>query len=288
LGDKRLGWPSAEHGGKTPASMFYIASKLLWLFVSPINLLLAGAFLGAALSLRRAGWRAPALTLICVVLLIAIGILPLGALIVRPLEDRFALPKPYPADVAGIIVLGGSISDGISRARGETVFDEGGSRLTEAFILARRYPNAKVIYSGGDASLLHPEFWDGPGEAAEGRKLLIALGLAPERVIAEDRSRNTFENAEFTAAIVHPKSDEIWLLVTSAYHMPRSMGLFRKAGFSVVAFPVDYRTFGDGSDWRLAHDVPQNLRLFDLALHEWVGLAGYRLTGKIDEFFPGP
>ena len=88
--------------------------------------------------------------------------------------------------------------------------------------------------------------------------------------------------------MVDPKPDETWLLVTSAYHMPRSMALFRRAGFSVVAFPVDYRTFGDRRDWRIAHDVPRNLRLFDLAVHEWAGLAGYRLTGKIDAFFPRP
>jgi uncharacterized SAM-binding protein YcdF (DUF218 family) len=268
--------------------MFFIASKLVWLFASPINLLLAGAFLGALVSLRRAGRGAPALTLVCVVLLIAIGILPLGALVVRPLEDRFPLPQAYPAEVAGIIVLGGAISDGISRARGETVFDEGAARLTEAVILARRYPLAKVIYTGGDASLLDPGFSQAPGEAAEGRKLLIALGVEPERVIAEDRSRNTFENAEFTAATVRPKPGETWLLVTSAYHMPRSMGLFRKAGFAVVAFPVDYRTFGDESDWRLIHDIPRNFRLFDLAAHEWLGLAGYWATGKIDEIFPAP
>jgi uncharacterized SAM-binding protein YcdF (DUF218 family) len=268
--------------------MFYIASKLFWLFASPINLLLAAAFFGAAFSLRRAGWRAPALALISVVGLIAIGVLPLGALVVRPLEDRFATPDPYPSEITGIVVLGGAIDDGISRARGQTVFDEGGSRLTEAFILARRYPQAKVIYSGGDASLLEPGFSAAPGEAAEGRKLLIALGLAPERVIAEDRSRNTLENAQFTAKIVHPKPGEAWLLVTSAYHMPRAMGLFRKAGFSAIAFPVDYRTYGDARDWRIVRDVARNFRLFDLAVHEWSGLVGYWLTGKIDEIFPGP
>ena len=134
--------------------MFYIASKLLWLFASPINLLLAGAFFGAALSLRRAGRRAPALALSSVVLLIAIGVLPLGALVARPLEDRFPLPKEIPARCRGDHRARRGDRGRGQRARGETVFDEGGSRLTEAVILARRYPTAQVIYSGGDASLL--------------------------------------------------------------------------------------------------------------------------------------
>jgi uncharacterized SAM-binding protein YcdF (DUF218 family) len=87
---------------------------------------------------------------------------------------------------------------------------------------------------------------------------------------------------------VRPEPSQIWLLVTSAYHMPRSMGLFRKAGFNVVAYPVDYRSEGIFRDWRLSNEVWRGLRLFDVAAHEWVGLAAYYASGKIDALFPGP
>ena len=114
------------------------------------------------------------------------------------------------------------------------------------------------------------------------------MGVDPQRITLETRSRNTDENARFTAALVHPQSDQTWLIVTSAYHMPRAMGLFRKAGFEAIAYPVDYRTVGGRRDWRLNANLPRGLELFDLAVHEWVGLVAYRLSGRIDSFFPGP
>ena len=162
------------------------------------------------------------------------------------------MPPPY-----GIIILGGAIDDEVSRARGQTIFDEGAARLTEAAILARRYPMAKIVYTGGSASLLGRA----STEAEEGRKLLIALGVEPARIEIEPRSRNTDENARFTAALLHPKPDQTWLIDTSAYHMPRAMGLFRKAGFNAIAYPVDYRTEGGGRDWRLGVDLPRGLQI---------------------------
>ncbi len=263
--------------------MFFLASKLLWLVAAPITLLMGGALLGAWLVPRSAG-LARALALCCAGALLFVSVAPVGALLIQPLEGRF--PEP-PADMPppyGIVVLGGAIDDEISAARGQTVFDEGGARLTEAAILARRYPQARLVYTGGSAAL-----WDAHStEAPEARKLLVALGVEPSRIAIEDKSRNTDENARFTAALVHPQADQVWLVVTSAYHMPRAMGLFRKAGFAARAFPVDYRALGDARDWRLDLDPSRGLSLFDLAVHEWIGLIAYRVSGRIDDWFPRP
>lgn len=261
--------------------MFFIASKALWFLAAPSALLILGALIGAAYSSRLSGQL---LAFACLALLLVVGAAPLGALAIAPLENRFPappadLPAPY-----GIVVLGGAIDDDISRARGQTTFDEGAERLTETAILARRYPSARIVYSGGSNSLSgRPS-----SEAEEGRKLLVALGVDPQRVTIEPRSRNTDENARFTAAMVHPESGQTWLVVTSAFHMPRAMGLFRKAGFDAVAAPVDFRTEGQGRDWRLNANLPRGLELFDLAVHEWIGLAAYRLSGRIESFFPAP
>ena len=263
--------------------MFFAASKALWFATAPITLLMAGALVGAWRVPRSAGF-ARALALACAGALLFVSLAPVGALLIAPLEDRF---PPPPADMPapyGMIVLGGAIDDEASAARGQTIFDEGASRLTEAAILARRYPQARLVYSGGSASL-----WNSHStEAKEGRKLLVALGVDPARIAIEDKSRNTDENARFTAALVHPQADQTWLIVTSAYHMPRAMGLFRKAGFSARAYPVDYRSLGDARDWRLNLHPARGLRLFDLAVHEWIGLAAYRASGRIDHWFPGP
>ena len=138
-------------------------------------------------------------------------------------------------------------------------------------------PGAAPFATGGECT-----------EARYARELLIGLGVDAARIGIETRSRNTNENARFSAAILDPKPGEVWLVVTSAYHMPRSMGLFRKAGFDARAYPVDYRTYFDDRDYRPIPFHLTELDLTDLALHEWVGLTAYYLTGKIGDWFPGP
>jgi uncharacterized SAM-binding protein YcdF (DUF218 family) len=262
--------------------MFFVASKALWFVSEPALLLIIGALVGAALA-RRVRF-ARALALVCAGALAIISLAPVGALLIGPLEDRFPqppvdLPAPY-----GIVVLGGAIDELASEARGQTILEEGAERLTAAATLARRYPQARILYAGGSASL-----WPRRStEAQEARALLVGLGVDPGRVILEDRSRNTDENARFSAALVHPTADQRWLVVTSAFHMPRAMALFRKAGFAAIAYPVDYHTLGDWRDWRLNRDAASGLSLFDLAVHEWIGLVAYRLSGRIDAWLPAP
>jgi len=262
--------------------MFFIASKVLWFFAEPFNLLLMGALAGAIMASGARVRLGRRMVLICVSLLLAVAILPVGPLLVAPLEERFAGP---PADLpapTGVIILGGAIDDELGLARGQVALDEGAARLTEAAVLARRFPQARLFYSGGSGS------WRAStsSEARDGKRLLIALGVDAARIDIEDRSRNTDENARFSRDLLKPEASQVWLLVTSAYHMPRAMGLFRKAGFNVVAYPVDYRSKGGAGDWRLNHDAARGLRLFDVAIHEWIGLAAYWVTGRIDALFP--
>jgi uncharacterized SAM-binding protein YcdF (DUF218 family) len=264
--------------------MFFIASKVLWFFAAPLNLLLFAAFIGSVLSAGRRARLGRRIALVASGLLLLIGIIPFGNWLIAPLEDRF---PPAPADLAapyGIIVLGGPIDPELGEARHQVILMDGAARLTEAVALARRFPEARLVYSGGSNSLTRSDL----SEAHDAGVLLTALGVDPARVQLEDRSRNTDENARFTRDLVHPEPSQVWLLVTSAYHMPRSMGLFRKAGFNVVADPVDYHSYGGAGDWRPNHETSRGLRLFDVAVHEWAGLVAYRLSGKIDALFPGP
>ncbi len=264
--------------------MFFVASKVLWLFLAPVNLLLVAALIGAALSggrFARAGRR---IAIVAIALLLAIGVLPLGVWLIAPLEDRFPPPPASMLPPYGIIVLGGAIDDDLGRARHQVILVDGAARLTEAVALARRFPQARLVYTGGSNSLIATD----SSEARDAGALLTALGVDPARITLEDRSRNTDENARFTRDLVHPEPSQTWLLVTSAWHMPRAMALFRKAGFNVVADPVDYRSRGDFGDWRLNGEASRGFALFDLAVHEWVGLAAYRASGKIDSIFPAP
>jgi uncharacterized SAM-binding protein YcdF (DUF218 family) len=262
--------------------MFFLASKLLWLVLAPVNALLLLAFFSVAFIGRVSIARRTAIVAGFSLLLLAI--LPIGVALMRPLENRFPRPPADMAAPAGIIVLGGAIDGDISVARGVPTLGEGAGRVVEGVALSRRYPNARIVYSGGRASLVGT----GPPEAVVAKALLVQLGVEPARIEIESGSRDTDENARFTYDLLAPKPGETWLLVTSAVHMPRAVGAFRRAGFAVIADPVDYRTTGDSEDWRLNREPVAGLGDFQAAIHEWLGLIAYRLSGRSDQWLPAP
>src|SRR5690606_29949930 len=155
--------------------------------------------------------------------LLAIAVLPVGDWLLVPLEDRFPAAVPTSGPVDGIVVLGGGIDSAISAARGTPALTQHADRMTAAAILARRHPEAKVLVASGEAALL-PE---GASEGPFMRQLLLELGVEPKRILLEPDSRNTAENAVFARLLADPGPDQRWLLVTSAFHMPRAVGCFR-------------------------------------------------------------
>jgi uncharacterized SAM-binding protein YcdF (DUF218 family) len=188
-------------------------------------------------------------------------------------------------DVTGIVVLGGAVNAHIGAARDVPTFNDAGERLTEAMALATRYPAARVLLAGGGAD------HDGEHsktESAISADILIAMGLAPSRIVLEEVSRSTCEDAVESKRMAAPTSDDTWVLVTSASHMPRAVGCFRAAQFDVIPYPVDYRTQGSRDFTRIAPSIAVGLDLSDLAAHEWIGIFVYRLTGRIAEWFPAP
>lgn len=262
--------------------MFFILSKVFGFFIQPLNfsiLALATSLIAAALGWRRASFA----TGIATLLILALSAwTSLGALMLSPLEQRFARPDSLPDTITGIVVLGGGFEGAINLARGGYELNSSGDRFVEAAILARRHPEARIVITGGAGTLVR----EGEGDADTAPRLLAALGVAPERMILENQSRNTHENAQFTRKLVAPKPGETWLLVTSAFHMPRSMALFEKAGFPVLPWPVDYLTSGEEGVGLLRDNPTDALRNTTLAVREWVGLFAYWLSGRIDSPFP--
>jgi uncharacterized SAM-binding protein YcdF (DUF218 family) len=181
-------------------------------------------------------------------------------------------------------VLGGPIDADLSAAHGVAVVSGAADRVIAAAAQARRYPNARILYTGGSANLISND----AREADYASSLFESLGISKERLVMERRARNTQENAEFSKALATPKSGERWLLVTSAYHMPRSVGLFRKAGFAVEPYPVDWRTRGAVDLLTFSIVATEGLGRVDTGVREWIGLVAYWVTGKTSEFFPGP
>lgn len=265
--------------------MFFYVAKIGWFLAQPSNALLILLLVGTILlwtGWARAGRRIVA---VAAVLLLLAGLTPFGNIIALPLEQRFArvdLSDGRPPD--GIIILGGAQDTRVGLARGVTALTEAGERMTEAMALSRRFPKAKIVFSGGAATILYP----GQKEALGAKALLTRMGLDPTRLILEDRARDTFENARYTKALIELKAGERWLLVTSAFHMPRAMACFRAVGMPLEAWPVDYRTRGPQDRLRFFDKPSQGLRRVDMAAREWAGLLVYRLTGRTRELFPSP
>jgi uncharacterized SAM-binding protein YcdF (DUF218 family) len=265
--------------------MFFYLSKILWFFATPSNLIVGAMIAGTALAFSRRFarfGRGLAALGAAAFLLLATG--PGAASLVGVLERRFApyqSEKEPPPD--GIVVLGGTIGEAeVAPGVWQIVMNEGAERLTEGMALARRFPNARLVFTGGSAALFHHE----RTEAQAARDLWRSLGYPVDKAIFEEKSRNTVENAVFTAELVKPKPGERWLLVTSAYHMPRSIGIFRKAGFEVIAAPVDFRTSFKSAN--IAREAARGLELLDLGVREWIGLVAYYVTGKSSALLPKP
>ncbi|WP_029586214.1 YdcF family protein [Bradyrhizobium sp. URHD0069] len=265
--------------------MFFVLSKTLGIMLLPTNFLIGIGVLGAILLATRFASLGRKLLIASVALLAICGFSPLGNLLLSPLESRFPSWDAARGAPDGIVILGGSIDPDLSAVHHVTVFHGSVDRIIAGAALAHRYPKARIVFSGGSANLVAD---DAAKEADYAITVFEALGVSKARLIMERLSRNTQENAEFSKAIAAPKSGERWLLVTSAYHMPRSVGLFRKAGFAVEPYPVDWRT-GRGADLlTFANLAVDGLERTDAAVREWMGLAAYRASGKIDELLPAP
>jgi len=264
--------------------MFFVLAKVLGFFALPSNILISLGVLGLVLMATRFARAGRRLAVTALILLAIAGLTPLGNAFILPLEERFPPWDGAGGAPTGIISLGGALDTVVSEPRGEVALNEAAERMTAIAELARRYPDARVVFSGGSGRLVY----DGVTEASLAARLFESFGVSKERVTLEDKSRDTDENARFTKELLQPKPGERWLLVTSAHHMPRSFGVFRAAGFPVEAYPVDYRTRGAIDLLRPFSSVGDGLRRTDTAAREWVGLLTYRLTGRTAELFPAP
>jgi uncharacterized SAM-binding protein YcdF (DUF218 family) len=263
--------------------MYFILSKTLVFLTAPSNILITLAIVGTVLLFTRFVRLGRYLLVIGMLGIAVFGLSPLGKILLAALENRFPAWSAAHGAPTGFIILGGSVDPGASAAHGEVELTDSAERLAVVPDLARRYPGARFIFTGGNGTL-----FGGESEANYAARLLERFGVASGRVELEDQSRNTLENARLSKVIAAPKLGDHWVLITSAYHMPRAMAAFRSVDFEVEAFPVDWQLTG-GSDffWPL-HSFVSGLAYTDWAAREFIGLAVYRLTGHSRELFPGP
>jgi uncharacterized SAM-binding protein YcdF (DUF218 family) len=255
----------------------FLLSKILGLATQPLLWVLALLGFGLLLQ-RRKGHIAWRLIWAAFIVLLVAGWKPLPELVLRQLEGQYAEVHPQ-ADVSafvGVVVLGGATESGrVQQAHSQPLLGGGAERLTAPIALLRHNPKLQLIYTGGEGALLG----SGPSEADRARLFFDAMGAPQQQIQYESQSRNTYENAVLSARLPHVDTTQRWLLVTSAFHMPRSMATFTKAGWNVTAYPVDFQTGGE-TVW-LDYGLGGSIYQWELALHECLGLLAYRLTGRM-------
>ena len=210
---------------------------------------------------------------------IVVGYYPVPDYLLSQLENTYPKQQVDYSELAGVIVLGGAEGKGtIAKARDEATLSRPAERLTEALRANKNNPNIKILYTGFSSQIFHTG-WSG---AQIANKFLTEQGVPVDKIILEERSRNTYENAVLSKVFLEqPENAGDWGLITSAAHMNRSMKIFEKVGLSerVTAIPVDYETSGKQNWWRF--DLKDGNDLWRNYLHETIGTLVYRLTGKL-------
>jgi len=260
-------------------TLFFIASKLFWLVARPESWIVLLLVLGIWSLHRDRVAAAGKIFASALFLVLFIGLMPVGQLLIRPLEMRFPAAPDISAPT-GIIILGGGEDARMSAASGLPELNAAGERLILGLALAQAFPEAQLIFTGGSASLV-----DRRVSGADGAQALFSrFEIADSRIILEPEARNTAENATRTYEIVEDATRGPWVLVTSAFHMPRSVGSFCAAGWrDMTPYPVDYRAAD--FEW-LSWSFAGNLDLLNMAIKEWIGLAAYSLTGRTPALLP--
>jgi uncharacterized SAM-binding protein YcdF (DUF218 family) len=263
--------------------MTFLFGKIVWAVLQPGNLLLLCLLLGFLLLLLSRGRRGKVPIGLAAAALLALAVAPVGQAMLLALEERFPLPAHLPERIDGILVLGGAVDPRLSLAYGGTVFNAAVARVLAGIALARAHPEAKLALIGGEGDF----FPVGYPEAEASLPFVLGEGIERARVILEERSRSTHENAVFAKELIEPRPGQRWVLVTSAFHMPRSVAAFRAVGWDVIPYPADFRI--DPATWlRPNFNLLDGLGSATTAGKEWIGLLAYRLLGWTREVFPAP
>jgi len=262
---------------------FFFLSKLAWWFIEPSNVVVFA--IGTAIVLLFTGRvRAGRNILLAVAIFVGLlSLLPIPDIVVSTLEQRFPRPDPLPEKVDGIILLGGAQIPRMTREYGTPALNAAAGTVTTFMWLGRRYPDAKLVFTGGSGDPLEQDLT----EAETLRLFLDQQGFDASRVLYEERSRNTYENAVLAKPLANPRPEETWILVTQAFHVPRSVGAFRKVGWEVTPYSESYR-YGRHVHFGPPSNVREALALFNAGAREWIGLLAYWLTGRSESFFPAP
>lgn len=262
--------------------MAFILSKILWFLIMPFNIIIVVLLSGWLLLFTRSQGLGKKLIAAGLLLIFFCGLDFMPYFLTHWIENKVQ-PGSIPDEIDGIIVLVGMVDMKACRP-GMVELTEKSDRIIESIILAKKYPKTKLIITGGSGSLDQDQRYR---EADYLEKLAVSLGITKDRLIIERDSKNTFEHAVAMKKLL-PANGK-WVLITSAFHMPRALGCFNKAGVKVIPHPVDYKTpVKPLNNYTLFAFLPklENMINFNISFHELVGLVSFKFMGYTDSIFP--
>ncbi len=262
-------------------NIFFIASKLVWSLIEPENLLIILLSLTLLLFLLKKDRLAKKLFYVSSGALLSISILPIGSWLLYPLEIQFPTNPQLPEQVDGIILLGGSFQSSSSQSWGKVQTNLFADRIHDFLILLHRYPHAKAVFTGGNASIANKH----QSEAYYAEQLFLDMGIAKDRIIFENNARNTYENIIFTKKLLQPKPNENWIIISTAFHLPRTIGIFCQNNWSVIPYPADFHT-NPNQLLSPSLNLSAGFKTLNYAVHEWLGLIAYYVAGKTPQLLP--
>lgn len=262
-------------------NIFFYLSKYIWVVISPDSLFVILLLICLLLFLLKKTKRATLLLGFLTVFTLLTSFFKVGEWMLYPLESRYLHNPDLPEQVDGIIVLGGSILPDLSAEWQQLETNQFHERLSSFLQLAQRYPDARLVFSGGNASTNK----DRPTEARTAETYFLQSGISPERLFIDNKARNTAENASYSKQLVNPQPNEAWIMITTAYHMPRAIGVFCRHNWNVIPYPVDHQTL-PSKLYQPQFRLIEHANNLVLASHEWLGLLAYYLSGKTHQLFP--
>tara|TARA_Y100000588_G_scaffold381706_1_gene467840 strand:- start:237 stop:1019 length:783 start_codon:yes stop_codon:yes gene_type:complete len=260
--------------------MTFFLSKFLWFILNPFNLFIY--FLILAFFFNYINFKKISKLIFSFTILFFIfsGILPTGSYLNYLLEKDFHDTIILPKKVDGILILSGASNPNLTKEYNKISLNDSAERLTESIILINKYPNAKIIFSGGSGSL-NP---DAIGHSYAVKLFFENLNINLKNIIFENKSRNTYENILFSKNKAKPQSNEIWIVITSAFHLKRTLNIAKKLEWNLLPYPTDFKQ-SKKFEWKISFNFLNNFLTFQNSSHEWMGLAAYYWMGRTSKIY---
>ena len=260
-------------------NLFYL-SKVLWFLFNPINLIILFILIGFLLNLLNYIKISKYIYIFSFILFFITSVLPSGSYLNFLLEKNFHNMQYNFKNIDGILILSGATNPYLTNIHNQINLNSSAERLVESVILMKKFPKAKIVFSGGSGTINinHSKFT----HSYVANKFFVNMGINANRIIYEKKSRNTFENILFSKNIINPKNNEKWILITSAFHLKRSLAIAKKLKWNLIPYPVD---FNKDKKFNLKFssffNFLSNISEFNKSMHEWIGIFAYKLMGRL-------